>query len=109
MLEHFSYGNVMILCSKRNQSDNISQLNHDECESLRHLLSFRSLVENESYQNRIKLLTDDSYFKTVLNSQICKIQQYLNTFHLFLKCLSMLVADLPENSLGKQVSTKINL
>lgn len=104
MLEHFSHGNAMTLCTKKNPTDIISKFDHYDCENVRHLLSFRKLVESESDINKIKLLTNDNYFKSVLNEEICKLQQYLNRFHLFLRCLKILVANLPKNPIGKQVS-----
>lgn len=104
MLEHFNYGTAMTLCTKKNPVDIIAKFNHEDCENARALLSFRKLVESESNMNKIKLLTNDKYFKSVLQQEICKIQQYLNTFHLYLKCLKILVSDLPNNPLGKQVS-----
>ncbi|KRT86643.1 hypothetical protein AMK59_237 [Oryctes borbonicus] len=103
MLEHFSYGSAMTLCSKKNVNDAITKFNHKDCENVRRLLSFRKLVENESNMNKIKLLTDDNYFKSILQEEICKIRQYLNTFHLFLKCLKILVANLPKNPMGTQI------
>lgn len=103
MLEHFNQGNAMVLCSKKNPGEIIAKFNHNDCENARHMLSFRKLVENKSNEDKINLLTDDDYFKAVLEKEICKIQQYLNTFHLFLKCLKILIQDIPKNPMGKQV------
>ncbi|GJQ82482.1 hypothetical protein Trydic_g14472 [Trypoxylus dichotomus] len=83
MLEHFSYGAAMTLCTKRNSNDVIEKFSHEDCENVRRLLSFRRLVDNESNRNKIKLLTDDDYFKSVLQEEI--------------------FADLPKNQLGKQI------
>lgn len=68
------------------------------------LLNFRTLVESEPHQNRIKLLTDDSYFKRIVFEKIVIIQRYIRRLHIFLKCLHCLVTDLPGSPLGKNVS-----
>lgn len=97
----------MALCSlDKNHTKNIIEtFDHDSLENVRLLKSFRKLVESDSHENRIKLLTDDEYFRTVLNQEIIKIQKYIKRLHIFLECLLILVADLPTAPLGKQVST----
>lgn len=109
-MEHFCYGNAMALCNldKKRTSEIIESFDHDSIENVRHLKSFRKLVENESYENQIKLLTDDEYFGTVLNDEIIKIQKYIRRLHMFMECLLILVADLPKAPLGKQVGNNIN-
>ncbi|XP_074034724.1 origin recognition complex subunit 3 isoform X3 [Leptinotarsa decemlineata] len=103
--EHFSYGNAMALCSmdKRVTTEVIDSFSHDDLENVRHLLSFRKLVEGESYENRIKILTDDDYFKQILRDEIKKLQKYIRRFHMFLYILCVLVRDLPKAPLGIQV------
>lgn len=110
MLEHFSYGNVMALCNlnKKITKMVIEGFKHEDCENARKLMSFRKLVENETYENRIKLLTDDDYFKSTLEMEIIKIQKYIRRLFLFLKCLLILVKDLPRAPLGKQVKYMFN-
>lgn len=105
MMEHFCHGNAMVLCNleKKRTSEAIKNFDHDSLESARHVMSFRRLVENESYENRILLLTNDNYFRRVLNENIVKIQKYIRRLHLFLECLLILVVDLPKAPLGKQV------
>lgn len=99
----------MALCNlnKTKTSAIIKGLDHESLENARHLLSFRKLVESESYENRIKLLTDDDYFRKILNEEVIKIQKYIRRLHLFLQCLLILVADLPKAPLGKQVNSQI--
>ncbi|KAJ8918404.1 hypothetical protein NQ315_008100 [Exocentrus adspersus] len=111
MAEHFSYGNVMALCSynKKEVEQIVKSFSHEDCESARHLMSFRDLVEKEPYENQIKLLTDDEYFKTVLLAQVNKVAMYIEEFHLFLKCLLILVEDLPKAPLGKNVREMYSL
>ncbi|XP_025829507.1 origin recognition complex subunit 3 isoform X2 [Agrilus planipennis] len=103
MLEHYSYGNAMALCTdQKHLKSLLNEFTHDDFENVRHLISFRSLVENEQPDNRIKLLTNDDFLKDVLHQEITTFLEYLRTFHLFLKCLYVLVQDLPNNPLGKQ-------
>lgn len=105
MMEHFCHGNAMVLCDLDRHKTNelIKNCDHDTLENVRHLMSFRKLVESESYENRIKLLTDDNHFRLVLKEEIIKIQKYIRRLHIFLECLLILVADLPQAPLGKQV------
>nr|XP_023028487.1 origin recognition complex subunit 3-like [Leptinotarsa decemlineata] len=108
--EHFSYGNAMALCSmdKRVTTEVIDSFSHDDLENVRHLLSFRKLVEGESYENRIKILTDDDYFKQILRDEIKKLQKYIRRFHMFLYILCVLVRDLPKAPLGIQVKSSLS-
>ncbi|XP_018563187.1 origin recognition complex subunit 3 isoform X2 [Anoplophora glabripennis] len=105
MAEHFCYGNAMALCSfdKKKITQTLTKFSHEDFENVRRLISFRKLVENESYENRIKLLTDDEYLKIVLEEEINKIIKYIRRLHIFLKCLLIMVEDLPKAPLGKQV------
>lgn len=106
MMEHFCHGNAMVLCNldKKETKEFIKNFDHESLENVRRLKSFRKLVENESYENQIKLLTNDDYFRIVLSDEIIKLQKYIRRFHIFLECLLILVADLPKAPLGKQVS-----
>lgn len=104
MLEHFSQGNVIALCTKpKDISKILDQFSHEDLEDVRHLLSFRKLVESSPPKERIALLTDDDVFKKTLQVELMKLHKYLYTFHFFLKCLHVLVTDLPKYPLGKQV------
>lgn len=106
MMEHFCYGNAMALCQidRKEVKELLGMFNHEDCENIRQLMSFRTLVESESHQNRIKLLTDDTYFKKIVLEKIVIIQRYIRRLHIFLKCLHCLVTDLPGSPLGKNVS-----
>lgn len=104
MLEHFSQGNAMALCTKTKDIPKLlDQFSHEDFEDVRHLLSFRKLVEGAPPKERITLLTDDAFFRKILQEELMKLHEYLYTFHFFLKCLHTLVADLPKYPLGKQV------
>ncbi|XP_066152225.1 origin recognition complex subunit 3 isoform X2 [Euwallacea fornicatus] len=105
MMEHFCQGNAMALCQtdKRGIKEVIDLFEHDDYESVRHLLSFRNLVEAEPPENRIKLLTDDQYLKMVLYDKVIAVQKYTRRLHVFLKCLHVLVRDLPGAPMGKNI------
>lgn len=110
MLEHFSCGNAMALCTKsKDISKVLNQFSHEDFENVRHILSFRKLVENSSPKERIALLTDDTHLKKILQIELMKLHKYLYTFHFFLKCLHIMVADLPKYPLGKQVNNSIEI
>lgn len=79
----------------------------DDYENVRQLMSFRKLVEGESYENRIKLLTDDEYLNDVILNETDNLRKYIRRFHLFLQYLFVLVWDLPKAPLGKQVKYSI--
>lgn len=105
MAEHFCYGNAMALCSlsKEHVCQLLSDFKHEDLENIRQLLSFRKLVEQETFENRIKLLEDDDYFAQIVSNSIINIQKYIKRFHVYLHCLFILVGDLPKAPLGKQV------
>lgn len=111
MMEHFSHGNAMSLCqiNKKDVKSILNVFTYEDCENMRQLPSFRTLVESETYENQIKLLKDDAYFKEVAYEKILLIQRYIKRFHVFLKCLHALVEDLPEQPLGQHVSYCFNL
>ncbi|XP_044751600.1 origin recognition complex subunit 3 [Coccinella septempunctata] len=103
MMEHFSRGNEFSLCTNRNFEDVLDQFKHEDFESLRRIYSFRDLVERESYRNQIKLLEDDDYLKDVVLGKLKELRKYVFHLHLFIRCLHVLVNDLPKTPLGKQV------
>ncbi|ERL84124.1 hypothetical protein D910_01470 [Dendroctonus ponderosae] len=105
MMEHFSHGNAMALClmEKTAIKNVLVDFNHEDCENVRHLLSFRNLVESEPYEQRIKLITDDEYFKQAVCDKVVAIQRYIKRLHVFLRCLHALVYDLPGSPLGKNL------
>ncbi|XP_030747347.1 origin recognition complex subunit 3 isoform X2 [Sitophilus oryzae] len=105
MMEHFCYGNAMALCSlDRNDVKNtLNIFKSEDFENVRHLKSFRQLVESESYQNQINLLTNDVYLKGVIFENIVILQKYIRRLHIFLRCLYILVSDLPGHPLGKHL------
>ncbi|KAJ8948400.1 hypothetical protein NQ318_009908 [Aromia moschata] len=96
MAEHFSQGNARALCTSDSKEIKriLQSFTHEDCENE---------GKNETYQNRIKLLSDDEYFKSVLEEEITKIRKCVRRLHVFLKCLHFLVNDLPKAPLGKQV------
>nr|XP_022902231.1 origin recognition complex subunit 3 [Onthophagus taurus] len=104
MLEHFSFGNAMTLCTNYKKLKTIlKDFDHESCENARRILSFRKMVEKESPENQIKLLTDDDYFKESLKNEIQNVIRYLHLYHLLLKCLFALTKSLPKQPLGKEI------
>ncbi|KAF7287625.1 hypothetical protein GWI33_005977 [Rhynchophorus ferrugineus] len=105
MMEHFCYGNAMALCNldKKEVKDMLNIFKHEDFENVRQLKSFRKLVESQEFQNRINLLTNDEYLKNVIFENVLMLQRYIRRLHIFLKCLHVLVHDLPGYPLGKQL------
>lgn len=105
MLEHFSRGSHLALCTNRKQVRKVlDSFEHEDFENVRrNCLSFRSLVESESPKNQIKLLDDDTYFRSVLEKHLNEIFLYMNKLHVLLRGLKILVEDLPKTPLGKQI------
>lgn len=66
-------------------------------------MSFRRFVESSPPGERVLLLTDDAHLRNVLPKELRKLQEHVYLFHVFLKCLHVLVADLPRCPLGKQL------
>ncbi|KAK4880016.1 hypothetical protein RN001_008162 [Aquatica leii] len=90
MLEHFCSSNIMALCTNpRNVSNVIQKLTNDDLDKLKNIVAYNA-SKNED-------------FKNVLADKIKNYYAYLNAFHLFLKCLHILVHDLPNAPLGNQV------
>lgn len=104
MLEHFSYGNIMALCTNsRNLKRVLEQLTHEDLEKIQELPSVKKFIINPSPGKKSKF-ADDEYFKNIIYEKFQEFYAYLNSLHLFLKCLYVLVSDLPKSPLGKQVS-----
>lgn len=103
--DHFTYGNAMALCnlSKYVTQETIHEFTEDDFESVKQLPSYKKLVESESKEVQVKLLVDNDYFAEVLYQKICDMQMYIKLLHLFLRCLLVLVEDLPRAPLGKKV------
>lgn len=104
MLEHYCYGNAMALCTSLHKLNRVlANFDNEDFENVRRLMSFRKFVESKDFETRIKLLTDDEYFRKELETCVTDFHDYIYRFHAFLKCLHVLVSDLPGSPLGKQV------
>lgn len=105
MLQHYSQSNAMALCVDGDKTDGVlDSFAPEDLESVRRLVSFRSYVENEpDPQLRIDLLENDEYLTSVLRNELRDFHSYLHCFHGLLRCLALLVTDLPRGPLGKQV------
>lgn len=105
MLQHYSQSNAMALCIDSDKTDTVvDSFTAEDLESVRRLMSFRQYVEsNSDPQSRIDLLENDEYLRRVLKNELRDFHSYLYCFHAFIKCLTLLVTDLPKGPLGKQV------
>lgn len=90
--------------SKRTLEGLLDSFEEEDFEDVRRLYSFRSYVESKGAKERLKLLQDNEFLEQVLIEEIAHFHKYLNMFHLMLRCLHVLVRDLPRAPLGKQVS-----
>ncbi|XP_050314452.1 origin recognition complex subunit 3 [Anthonomus grandis grandis] len=106
MMEHFCFGNAMALCDmdRKTVKNTLQEFSHEDFDNVRYLKSFRTMVESESDPAiRIKLITDNEHFKTVVLEKVTNLQRYIRRLHIFLECLYSLVCDLPESPLGKNL------
>ncbi|CAH1168017.1 unnamed protein product [Phyllotreta striolata] len=103
--DHFARGNIMTLCSLEPDvvKSAIKELSHDDLKMLWQLPSFKKFLENEGQDKQIKMVLDDEYLGKIVRKEIRRTQVYIKTFHVFLKCLLVLVEDLPKAPLGKQM------
>ncbi|XP_026751186.2 origin recognition complex subunit 3 [Galleria mellonella] len=105
MMDHYYGDNMKALCCEReNIEETVRNLSTDDLESIRQLLSFRPFLEAQlDCQTRINLFEDDDFFREVLCTEINKLHDYMYTFYVCVRLLSVLVTDLPKNVLGKSV------
>lgn len=107
MLEHFCNGNLMALCTDRKNAKKVcDQLSLDDLEMIQNLPSYHK------YQNRKEtfiLPKNEETFRKALVEDLLEFHDYLKSFHLYLNFLHILVCDLPNTPLGKQVSNEMQL
>lgn len=86
-------------------SDDYSgRLSRTEIEQIRHLPSFRPLVESlEDPTDVIAMLEDDEYIMNALGPLVRNIYCYFMKFHCYMRVLIILVKDLPHAPLGKHL------
>lgn len=113
MLTHYSQGPVYGICAPtcvrsmktiETMSNASGTLSRTEIEQIRHLPSFRSLVESlENPTEVIAILTDDEYIMNALGPIVRNVYCYFMKFHCYMRVLMILVKDLPNAPLGKHL------
>lgn len=104
MMEHFYRKPQMILCCTSSElSPNSKQLSSAHIENLRRLPSFQKHVEESSIDERKRLLLDDKQTKKFTVRKLADLHKHSSDFHIILKCLNILVRDLPGAPLGRHV------
>lgn len=103
LLEHFSQGSLYTLAAGEKVREILR--NHEDCESIRKLMSVRRHIESlADSQEIISTLTDDNHLRNLLESVwIKEIEEYFLFFHTALCFLHELVRELPRSPLGKQL------
>lgn len=106
LLEHYSKGNAFAICSTTYAESirTIDQMTHVDIEMIRRLPSFRPYVESlTNYADVIAIFSDDEYFRSTLKPLVRNIFSYFLKFHCFVRVLLILVKDLPQAPLGKNL------
>lgn len=115
MLAHYSQGAAYAVCAptcprsmktieKMSDGTSSAHLSHKQIEQIRHLPSFRPLVEAMTNPNDvIAMLTDDEYFMNALGPVVRNVYSYFIKFHCYMRVLMVLVKDLPHAPLGKHL------
>lgn len=106
MLSHYSEGDAYAICAQSYQRRQkyFSKLSKETIDSIRRLPSFRPYVEAMTIPaDIIAILTDDEYFVNAFGPLICNVEIYFMKFHCFIRMLLVMVRDLPQSPLGKQL------
>ncbi|XP_058458953.1 origin recognition complex subunit 3 isoform X2 [Malaya genurostris] len=108
LMEHYFQGNIYALCSVTNDRDEleeaVAQLDSNDLENIRQLLSFRALIESlHNPQEVIDFLTKDDYLRRLLPQMLIEVHNFWFTFNCSLEMLQVLILDLPKDPLGKQL------
>ncbi|KAK6628273.1 hypothetical protein RUM43_002085 [Polyplax serrata] len=104
MMEHFFNKNHYSLCCSMDDLDkHVKQLKDDDIEGIRRIPSFQKFVEGSSKDDRVLLLLNNDHTKKVVKQMICDVQEYMNNFHVALKCLHIITQDLPQYPLGRHL------
>ncbi|XP_049865911.1 origin recognition complex subunit 3 [Pectinophora gossypiella] len=104
MMEHYYGDNTKSLCCERDRIEEaVTNLNSEDLENIRQLLSFRPYVESQDSQTQIKLFEDDNFFREFVYREMNKLHDYLYSFYMCVRLLTGFVKDLPRNPLGKSM------
>lgn len=105
MMEHYYGDNLKSLCCDQDYIEEATMnLNSEDIESVRQLLSFRPFLERHDCSTKIKLFEDDNFLRDALCKEMYKLHGYVYSFYLCVRLLSAFVKDMPKNVLGKSVS-----
>lgn len=114
MLTHYSQGAVYAVCTpsciqsmeiiQKMSGNEFEHISHEEIEQIRHLPSFRPLVESlKSPSEVIAMLSDDEFLMNALGPLVRNIYCYFIKFHCYMRVLMIVVKDLPHAPLGKHL------
>ncbi|CAH2107349.1 unnamed protein product [Euphydryas editha] len=104
MIDHYYGDNIKSLCCRRDEiEETVNNLTVDDLENIRHLLSFRPFLEVQDCETKIALFKDNNFFREILSKELHKLHDYIHTFYLCIRLLSVFVKDLPKNTLGKTI------
>ncbi|XP_041352594.1 origin recognition complex subunit 3-like [Gigantopelta aegis] len=104
VLDHYMRDSLSQLCRPETDlHDTVSQLTHAQLERLRQTPSLMTYVESCPANKIGKLLEDDKYLKKEAVDLFSKLHKYHRIFFPMLRCLHVLVANLPKHPLGKQL------
>ncbi|XP_045446198.1 origin recognition complex subunit 3 [Melitaea cinxia] len=104
MIDHYFGDNIKSLCCPRDKIEEaVNNLTIYDLENIRQLLSFRPFLEVQDCETKIGLFKDDDFFREVLTKELYKLHDYIHSFYLCIRLLSVFVKDLPKNTLGKTV------
>ncbi|XP_075227204.1 origin recognition complex subunit 3 isoform X2 [Lycorma delicatula] len=88
---------------KAELDDNIDSLNEDQLREFQKLSSFQSYIHKKSKQKQTKNFSSKSVMKEELKKLMRELWLRVSDFHLLVRLLQILVGDLPNAPLGKQI------
>lgn len=102
--EHFYRSPASILCCDSNTlKDRLASLNNLELDCVRRLPSMRKYIESLPLDEQADLLTSSSACKQTISELMKNLTEHVGLFTCLVKCLNLLVNDLPRKPLGKSL------
>lgn len=102
--EHFYRSPASILCCDFNTlEDRLASLNNSELDCVRRLPSMRKYIESLPLDEQAQLLTSPTACKQTVRELMKKLTEHVDLFTCLVKCLNVLVNDLPRKPLGKSL------
>ncbi|KAK7792913.1 hypothetical protein R5R35_007991 [Gryllus longicercus] len=102
MMEHFCGQNWKELCCKLD-SLREKKINSKDLPSMRSLPSMLRYMDNLEEEDKQKLMNDDQHLHKTILKLLNHLLKKVHLFHIGLKCLNIMVADLPKKPLGTHV------